>query len=153
MWHLRGITLLQHAALTTNHTLLSPGGHASKNDDITAGGQYGISFVNPIGEIFLHPLAGTIHFFFLLFIFPSLYFFFPAAPPTAFSFYSFHSGIFHSAGQFLSCDYCFKIVYNALGPSSSLAVKPGEVSVIQFNCTSSVPDTFKPVHFRTSLSA
>ncbi|OXB82280.1 UNVERIFIED_CONTAM: hypothetical protein H355_007977 [Colinus virginianus] len=34
------------------------GGHASNNDDITAGGQYGISFVNPIGEIFLHPLAG-----------------------------------------------------------------------------------------------
>eukprot|EP00076_Gallus_gallus_P009771 XP_004941681.1 leukocyte tyrosine kinase receptor [Gallus gallus] len=35
------------------------GGHASKNDDITAGGQYGISFVNPIGEIFLHPLAAV----------------------------------------------------------------------------------------------
>ncbi|NXM72898.1 ALK kinase, partial [Serilophus lunatus] len=33
------------------------GGHASANDDITAGGQDGISFVNPIGEIFLHPLA------------------------------------------------------------------------------------------------
>uniref|UniRef100_A0A8C8AN40 Tyrosine-protein kinase receptor n=1 Tax=Otus sunia TaxID=257818 RepID=A0A8C8AN40_9STRI len=33
------------------------GGHASINDDITAGGQDGISFVNPIGEIFLHPLA------------------------------------------------------------------------------------------------
>ncbi|XP_071415551.1 leukocyte tyrosine kinase receptor [Pithys albifrons albifrons] len=33
------------------------GGHASDNDDITAGGQDGISFVNPIGEIFLHPLA------------------------------------------------------------------------------------------------
>ncbi|XP_065611662.1 leukocyte tyrosine kinase receptor [Cyrtonyx montezumae] len=35
------------------------GGHASNNDDITAGGQYGISFVNPIGEIFLHPLAAV----------------------------------------------------------------------------------------------
>ncbi|XP_064514145.1 leukocyte tyrosine kinase receptor [Pseudopipra pipra] len=33
------------------------GGHASDKDDITAGGQDGISFVNPIGEIFLHPLA------------------------------------------------------------------------------------------------
>uniref|UniRef100_A0A8C3DHY8 Tyrosine-protein kinase receptor n=1 Tax=Corvus moneduloides TaxID=1196302 RepID=A0A8C3DHY8_CORMO len=33
------------------------GGHASDTDDITAGGQDGISFVNPIGEIFLHPLA------------------------------------------------------------------------------------------------
>ncbi|OWK62672.1 ALK tyrosine kinase receptor [Lonchura striata] len=33
------------------------GGHASDSDDITAGGQDGISFVNPIGEIFLHPLA------------------------------------------------------------------------------------------------
>lgn len=63
MWHFKGITLLQHAVLTTSHTLLSPGGHASNNDDITASGQYGISFVNPIGEIFLHPLAGTIHFF------------------------------------------------------------------------------------------
>ncbi|XP_041316025.1 leukocyte tyrosine kinase receptor [Pyrgilauda ruficollis] len=33
------------------------GGHASDSDDLTAGGQDGISFVNPIGEIFLHPLA------------------------------------------------------------------------------------------------
>uniref|UniRef100_A0A8B9I989 Tyrosine-protein kinase receptor n=1 Tax=Anser brachyrhynchus TaxID=132585 RepID=A0A8B9I989_9AVES len=33
------------------------GGHASDNDDMLAGGQDGISFVNPIGEIFLHPLA------------------------------------------------------------------------------------------------
>uniref|UniRef100_H2ZUX6 Tyrosine-protein kinase receptor n=1 Tax=Latimeria chalumnae TaxID=7897 RepID=H2ZUX6_LATCH len=33
------------------------GGHASEIDDITADGQDGISFVNPIGEIFLHPLA------------------------------------------------------------------------------------------------
>uniref|UniRef100_A0A803Y3T2 Tyrosine-protein kinase receptor n=1 Tax=Meleagris gallopavo TaxID=9103 RepID=A0A803Y3T2_MELGA len=32
---------------------------ASNNDDITASGQYGISFVNPIGEIFLHPLAAV----------------------------------------------------------------------------------------------
>uniref|UniRef100_A0A8C3U470 Tyrosine-protein kinase receptor n=1 Tax=Catharus ustulatus TaxID=91951 RepID=A0A8C3U470_CATUS len=35
------------------------GGHASESDDITAGGQDGISFVNPIGEIFLHPLAAV----------------------------------------------------------------------------------------------
>uniref|UniRef100_A0A8B9QSS9 Tyrosine-protein kinase receptor n=1 Tax=Anas platyrhynchos TaxID=8839 RepID=A0A8B9QSS9_ANAPL len=33
------------------------GGHASDSDDMLAGGQDGISFVNPIGEIFLHPLA------------------------------------------------------------------------------------------------
>lgn len=29
-------------------------------DDITADGQHGVSFVNPIGEIFLSPLAGQI---------------------------------------------------------------------------------------------
>lgn len=62
----RGITFLQHIALISCHTLLSPGGHASDSDDITAGGQDGISFVNPIGEIFLHPLAGIIYYFFLL---------------------------------------------------------------------------------------
>ncbi|KAJ6667276.1 hypothetical protein lerEdw1_017254 [Lerista edwardsae] len=33
------------------------GGHATEVDDITADGQYGVSFVNPIGEIFLSPLA------------------------------------------------------------------------------------------------
>nr|XP_056707859.1 leukocyte tyrosine kinase receptor [Euleptes europaea] len=33
------------------------GGNASETDDITADGQHGISFVNPIGEIFLRPLA------------------------------------------------------------------------------------------------
>ncbi|XP_035614706.1 tyrosine-protein kinase receptor-like isoform X1 [Oncorhynchus keta] len=33
------------------------GGDAALIDDITAGGQDGISFVNPMGEIFLHPLA------------------------------------------------------------------------------------------------
>ncbi|XP_077178934.1 leukocyte tyrosine kinase receptor isoform X2 [Paroedura picta] len=33
------------------------GGNASEMDDITADGQHGLSFVNPIGEIFLHPLA------------------------------------------------------------------------------------------------
>ncbi|XP_036810917.1 leukocyte tyrosine kinase receptor isoform X1 [Oncorhynchus mykiss] len=33
------------------------GGDAALIDDITAGGQDGISFVNPTGEIFLHPLA------------------------------------------------------------------------------------------------
>lgn len=33
-----------------------------------AGGQDGISFVNPIGEIFLHPLAGTMHFYFFLLV-------------------------------------------------------------------------------------
>ncbi|KAM6461068.1 leukocyte tyrosine kinase receptor isoform 1-T1 [Liasis olivaceus] len=33
------------------------GGHASETDDITADGQHGVSFVNPIGEIFLRPLA------------------------------------------------------------------------------------------------
>uniref|UniRef100_A0A452HUB0 Tyrosine-protein kinase receptor n=1 Tax=Gopherus agassizii TaxID=38772 RepID=A0A452HUB0_9SAUR len=33
------------------------GGHVSDVDDITADGQYGVSFVNPAGEIFLHPLA------------------------------------------------------------------------------------------------
>ncbi|RXM93128.1 ALK tyrosine kinase receptor [Acipenser ruthenus] len=34
------------------------GGDAAETDDITADGQAGISFVNPIGEIFLQPLAG-----------------------------------------------------------------------------------------------
>ncbi|KAM8834221.1 tyrosine-protein kinase receptor isoform 1-T1 [Synchiropus picturatus] len=33
------------------------GGDAALTDDITADGQDGISFINPIGEIFLHPLA------------------------------------------------------------------------------------------------
>ncbi|KAK6307069.1 hypothetical protein J4Q44_G00222170, partial [Coregonus suidteri] len=33
------------------------GGDAALTDDITAGGQDGISFVNPMGEIFLQPLA------------------------------------------------------------------------------------------------
>ncbi|RXM34071.1 ALK tyrosine kinase receptor [Acipenser ruthenus] len=33
------------------------GGDAAETDDITADGQAGISFVNPIGEIFLQPLA------------------------------------------------------------------------------------------------
>nr|XP_020649442.1 leukocyte tyrosine kinase receptor [Pogona vitticeps] len=33
------------------------GGHASETDDITADGQHGISFVNPVGEVFLSPLA------------------------------------------------------------------------------------------------
>lgn len=40
--------------------LLIPGGNASETDDITADGQHGLSFVNPVGEIFLHPLAGKI---------------------------------------------------------------------------------------------
>ncbi|XP_067414052.1 leukocyte tyrosine kinase receptor [Emydura macquarii macquarii] len=35
------------------------GGHVSDIDDITADGQDGVSFVNPIGEIFLHPLAAV----------------------------------------------------------------------------------------------
>uniref|UniRef100_A0A8D0G8B7 Tyrosine-protein kinase receptor n=1 Tax=Sphenodon punctatus TaxID=8508 RepID=A0A8D0G8B7_SPHPU len=33
------------------------GGHVSEADDITADGQDGVSFLNPVGEIFLHPLA------------------------------------------------------------------------------------------------
>ncbi|XP_065259719.1 leukocyte tyrosine kinase receptor [Emys orbicularis] len=33
------------------------GGHVSDVDDITTDGQDGVSFVNPAGEIFLHPLA------------------------------------------------------------------------------------------------
>uniref|UniRef100_K7G957 Tyrosine-protein kinase receptor n=1 Tax=Pelodiscus sinensis TaxID=13735 RepID=K7G957_PELSI len=33
------------------------GGHVADVDDITADGQDGVSFVNPVGEIFLHPLA------------------------------------------------------------------------------------------------
>ncbi|XP_053140535.1 leukocyte tyrosine kinase receptor [Hemicordylus capensis] len=33
------------------------GGHAAETDDITADGQPGVSFVNPVGEIFLSPLA------------------------------------------------------------------------------------------------
>lgn len=37
---------------------LNQGGDAALTDDITAGGQDGISFVNPMGEIFLLPLAG-----------------------------------------------------------------------------------------------
>ncbi|XP_060119311.1 leukocyte tyrosine kinase receptor [Heteronotia binoei] len=35
------------------------GGNASETDDITADGQHGLSFVNPVGELFLHPLAVT----------------------------------------------------------------------------------------------
>uniref|UniRef100_A0A8D2KXH8 receptor protein-tyrosine kinase n=1 Tax=Varanus komodoensis TaxID=61221 RepID=A0A8D2KXH8_VARKO len=33
------------------------GGDASKKDDLTADGRHGVSFVNPVGEIFLSPLA------------------------------------------------------------------------------------------------
>lgn len=84
--------ILQHATLIS-HTLLSLGGHASDSDDITADGQDGISFVNPIGEIFLHPLAGTTWFlfsflFFLLFPPSSLFFFPPPSSPVS-VFYSF----------------------------------------------------------------
>lgn len=34
------------------------GGDAALTDDITADGQNGISFIHPMGEIFLQPLAG-----------------------------------------------------------------------------------------------
>lgn len=34
------------------------GGDAALSDDITADGQNGVSFVHPMGEIFLQPLAG-----------------------------------------------------------------------------------------------
>lgn len=73
MWHFKGITFLQHWSASL--TLLSPGGHASDSDDMLAGGQDGISFVNPIGEIFLHPLAGTMDFYFFLLVLFFLLFF------------------------------------------------------------------------------
>lgn len=34
------------------------GGDAALTDEITADGQNGISFIHPMGEIFLQPLAG-----------------------------------------------------------------------------------------------
>lgn len=34
------------------------GGDAALTDEITADGQNGVSFIHPIGEIFLQPLAG-----------------------------------------------------------------------------------------------
>lgn len=34
------------------------GGNAALTDDITADGQNGVSFIHPMGEIFLPPLAG-----------------------------------------------------------------------------------------------
>lgn len=34
------------------------GGDAALTDDITADGQSGVSFIHPMGEIFLQPLAG-----------------------------------------------------------------------------------------------
>lgn len=34
------------------------GGDAALTDEITADGQAGISFIHPMGEIFLHPFAG-----------------------------------------------------------------------------------------------
>lgn len=34
------------------------GGDAAPKDEITADGQSGVSFVHPMGEIFLQPLAG-----------------------------------------------------------------------------------------------
>ena len=34
------------------------GGDAAVTDEITADGQNGISFMHPMGEIFLQPLAG-----------------------------------------------------------------------------------------------
>lgn len=44
------------------------GGDAALTDDITADGQNGVSFIHPMGEIFLQPLAGKtqpeiLHFF------------------------------------------------------------------------------------------
>ena len=34
------------------------GGDAALTDEITADGQNGVSFIHPVGEIFLQPLAG-----------------------------------------------------------------------------------------------
>lgn len=34
------------------------GGDAALTDEVTADGQNGVSFVHPMGEIFLQPLAG-----------------------------------------------------------------------------------------------
>lgn len=34
------------------------GGDAAVTDEITADGQNGVSFIHPMGEIFLQPLAG-----------------------------------------------------------------------------------------------
>lgn len=34
------------------------GGDAALTDEITADGQNGVSFIHPMGEIFLQPLAG-----------------------------------------------------------------------------------------------
>lgn len=36
------------------------GGDAALTDDITADGQNGVSFIHPLGEIFLQPLAGQL---------------------------------------------------------------------------------------------
>ena len=40
------------------HYIWTPGGDAALTDDLTAGGEDGVSFVHPMGEIFLQPLAG-----------------------------------------------------------------------------------------------
>lgn len=105
---------------SAGRTLLSPGGHASDTDDITADGQDGISFVNPIGEIFLHPLAGTIWFlflflFFLVFPSSSLFPLFSSLfSCLCFLFISLN--LFHAAGQIFSCGHFFKYFHSALGP-------------------------------------
>uniref|UniRef100_A0A673Z0W1 Tyrosine-protein kinase receptor n=1 Tax=Salmo trutta TaxID=8032 RepID=A0A673Z0W1_SALTR len=44
-------------ATSSNGRTGAAGGDAALTDDITAGGQDGISFVHPMGEIFLQPLA------------------------------------------------------------------------------------------------
>lgn len=41
----------------TNFFFLT-GGDAAPTDEITADGQNGVSFIHPMGEIFLQPLAG-----------------------------------------------------------------------------------------------
>uniref|UniRef100_A0A8K9V8S9 Tyrosine-protein kinase receptor n=1 Tax=Oncorhynchus mykiss TaxID=8022 RepID=A0A8K9V8S9_ONCMY len=48
---------LKHALIFNIVFNLNQGGDAALTDDITAGGQDGISFVHPMGEIFLQPLA------------------------------------------------------------------------------------------------
>lgn len=44
--------------LTIVKFIFLTGGDAALTDDITADGGNGVSFMHPMGEIFLHPLAG-----------------------------------------------------------------------------------------------
>lgn len=55
--------LLLIMILTRMTNMFVKGGDAALTDELTADGQNGVSFIHPMGEIFLQPLAGEINQF------------------------------------------------------------------------------------------